>query len=184
MIDPATGWFEIKEIPSKRADYVSNAVELTWLTRYPWPTSIILDRGKEFMAEFITMVRDDYGIKRKPITTRNPQGNSILERIHQTIGNIIRTFHVQETVLDNEDPWSGILAATMFATRATVHTTLNNTPCQLVFGRDAILNISHKADWKIIRDRKQKLINRNNLRENAKRMNHTYNVGDNVLIKN
>ena len=63
MIDPATGWFKIKEIPSKRANYISNTVELTWLTRYPWPTSIILYRGKEFMAEFITMVRDDYGIK-------------------------------------------------------------------------------------------------------------------------
>ena len=95
----------------------------------------------------------------------------------------LRTFHVQETVLDNEDLWSGILAVTMFATHAKIHTTLNNTPCQLVFGRDAMLNISHKADWKIICDRKQKLINRNNLRENAKRMNHTYNVGDNILIK-
>ena len=62
------------------------------------------------------------------------------------IGNIIRTFHVQETVLDSKDPWSKILAATMFATRAPIHTTLNNTLCELVFGRDVILNISRKAD--------------------------------------
>ena len=73
MIDPATGWFEIKEIPSKQADYISNAFKITWSTRYPWPKSIILDIGKEFMVEFTTMLRDDYGIKRKPITTRNPQ---------------------------------------------------------------------------------------------------------------
>ena len=49
IIDPETGWFKIKEIPSKRANYVSNAVKLTWLTRYPWPTSIILDRSREFI---------------------------------------------------------------------------------------------------------------------------------------
>jgi hypothetical protein len=33
-----------------------------------------------------------YGLKLKPITTRNPQANAIIERVHQTIGNIIRTF--------------------------------------------------------------------------------------------
>ena len=76
------------------------------------------------------MVRDDYGIKRKPIPTHNYQGNSILERIHQTIGNIICTFRVQELVLDNEDQWNVILAATLFATQGTIKTTLNNTPCQ------------------------------------------------------
>ena len=52
-----------------------------------------------------------------------------------------------------------------------------------MFGRDAILKISHKADWKIIRDIKQKLINRNKLQENAKCINHTYSISDNVLIK-
>ena len=64
MIDPATGWFEIKEIKTKRADVIANIVETTWLTRYPWPTQIILDRGKEFMAEITAMVLNDYGIKK------------------------------------------------------------------------------------------------------------------------
>ena len=37
MIDPATGWFEIVEIPNKRADYIANVLEYTWLTRaVPW----------------------------------------------------------------------------------------------------------------------------------------------------
>jgi hypothetical protein len=84
-------------------------------------------------------------IKIKPITTRNPQANAIIERVHQMIGNIIRTFDVQN--MDEKDPWSGILAATMFAVRATYHTMLQATPMQLVFGRDAILNIKHITDW-------------------------------------
>lgn len=32
MIDPATGWFEMKTIPDKRADTIANLVEQTWLT--------------------------------------------------------------------------------------------------------------------------------------------------------
>jgi hypothetical protein len=88
MIDPATGWFEMREIPNKEAITIANLVEQTWFTRYPWPSQVIFDRGKEFMGEFAKMVQRDYGIKRKPITTRNPQANSIIERVHQTIGNI------------------------------------------------------------------------------------------------
>ena len=78
------------------------------------------------MAEFSKMVKNDYGIKPKPITTRNPQANIIIERVHQTIENILRTFNVKD--IDDEDPWVGIFAATMFAIRATFHTTLRASP--------------------------------------------------------
>jgi len=40
MINPATGWLEIKDIKTKRADVVSNVIENTWLTRYPRPSVI------------------------------------------------------------------------------------------------------------------------------------------------
>ena len=135
------------------------------------------------MAEFAEMIQKDYGIKRKPITTRNPQANAILERIHQTIGNMIRALQVQEAEVDEEDPWTGILSAIAFATRATIHTTLQATPAQLVFGRDAVFQVKHLANWTYIKERKQRLINANNRKENAKRRPHTYQVNDRVLVK-
>ena len=49
-------------------------------------------------------------------------------------------------VLDDENPWDRILTSTMFALRATVHTTTQHTPAQLVFGRDSILNTRHEAN--------------------------------------
>jgi len=143
-----------------------------------------LDRGKEFMAEVTKMIRNDYGIKKRPITVRNPQANSIVERVHQTISNILRTFKIHDTTVDDEDPWSGLLAATMFATRSTVHTTTQHTPMQLVFGHDAFLNIAHDANWKyIIKERKQRLIKINNKRENRKRIPYQYKIGDWVIVK-
>ena len=87
------------------------------------------------------MIKNDYGIKGKPITVRNPQANAIVERIHQVIGNIIRTFELEENYLDKSNPWKGILSATAFAVRSTYHTTLMKSPGQLVFGRDMIFNI-------------------------------------------
>jgi len=81
MIDPVTGWIEIKEITTKRANVVANVLEMTWLTCYPRQNAITLDRGKEFMAEVTKMIRNDYGMKKCPITVRNPQANSIVERV-------------------------------------------------------------------------------------------------------
>jgi len=74
------------------------------------------------------------------------------------------------------------LNAAAFAIRSTYHTTLKATPGQLVFGRDMIFNIKHTANWRAIADRKQKLIDKNNARENAKRLKHTYHIGDKVLM--
>ena len=71
---------------------------------------------------------------------------------------MIRTFSIGDAYLPEQDPWSGILATTMFAIHATYHTTTQAMPAQLVFGRDAILNTCFIADWKMIRQRKQNLI--------------------------
>jgi len=184
MINPATGWFEIHQYDDKKSIAVANIAEQEWFSRYPWPTQVTYDRGSEFIGkDFQKMIRDDYGVKGKPITVRNPQANAIVERVHQVIGNIIRTFELEGNYLDEDDPWKGILSATMFAVRSTFHTTLQASPGQLVFGRDMIFNIKHTANWEYIKQRKQKIINKNNKNENAKRQPHVYQVGDKVLLK-
>eukprot|EP00957_Ditylum_brightwellii_P091779 6988307-Ditylum_brightwellii.AAC.1 len=80
-------------------------------------------------------------VKKRPIIVRHPQSNSIIERIHQTIGNMIRSFEVHTTDIDEKDPWTGILSAVRFAKRVTVHITIQANPMQLVFGRDTTLNV-------------------------------------------
>jgi hypothetical protein len=132
------------------------------------------------------MIKNDYGIKGKPIIVRNPQTNAIVQRAHQVIGNIIRIFELEleleSNYLDENDPWKGILSATAFAVRSNFHTSLQSTPGQLVFGRDMIFNIQHIANWEFIKQRKQKIINLNNKKENAKRVQHVYQIGDKVLL--
>ena len=104
-----------------------------------------------------------------------------MERIHQVIANMVRTFELEINYLDEEDPWKGILSATAFAVRSTYHTTIKKTPGQLVFGRDMIFNIQHVANWEYIRQNKQKRIEKNNKAVNAKRVAHLYKEGDPIL---
>ena len=108
MIDPATGWFDMAQIPNKTAAEIADITEKTWFTRNPLPQRIVFDRSTKFMGEIAKMCQHDSGLKRKPITTRNLQSNAIIERIHQTIGNIIRTFDVSNIV--NNNPWLVILS--------------------------------------------------------------------------
>ena len=183
MIDPATGWFEIVEIDEKAADEIVNRLEFTWLSRYPWPTEIVMDRGKEFAAEVRETIKHEYGIQRKVITARNPQANSIIERVHQVLHNMIRTLNIKDAEDLGPYGWTGVLSAVRQAMRSTVHTTTRATPTQLVFGRDAILNVSFEANWQYIKERKQKLITQNNKRENLTRIPHQYTLGDQVMVK-
>ena len=48
-------------------------------------------------------------------TKENQQEKLIPERIHQVIANPVRMFDLKNSYLDEDDPWSGILAATVFA---------------------------------------------------------------------
>ena len=78
--------------------------------------------------------------------------------------------------------WDEHLAATAFAIRSTVHTTLGASPAQLVYGRDMILPVQYKADWATITLKKQKRIDESNRRENSKRISIQYKEGDLVLL--
>jgi hypothetical protein len=153
MIDPATGWFEITEIPNHRADYVSNYLEWMWLTRYPWLTKVTLDRGSKFQAELSAMLKNNYGITKKLITTHNPQANSMVEHIHQDTHQLIHTAGISgKTDLNDEFGWTGILSGVRQAVHSTKHTTQQATPALLVFNHDVVLNVAFEVDWQYIKE--------------------------------
>ena len=97
-------------------------------------------RGSEFKAIFDQM-RANYGLKKAQSTPRNP---------HQVLNNCLRAYELEDTELNEKDPWTPFLAAAAFAIRSTYHTVMAATPGQLVFGRDMILPLTFKADWACI----------------------------------
>jgi hypothetical protein len=81
----ATSWPGICEITDKRSQIVMDAFHNNWLCHYPRPIQGNFDNGSEFKSVFKEMC-DSLGIKCRPTTSYNPQGNSIIERIHQVMG--------------------------------------------------------------------------------------------------
>jgi hypothetical protein len=100
--------------------------------------------------------KKECGITKKVITTRNPQANSMAERVHQVTHQLMCTMGIKgKTDLYAVDfGWAGMLSDVRQAVRSTAHTTQQATPAQLVFGHDVILNVIFKADWQNIKEHK------------------------------
>ena len=137
IIDPAMGWFEVTEVPLKdqTSARISRLFDMVWLSRYPRPKKVLYDNGSEFKRNFQPLL-EDFGIKPTCTSVKNPQSNAILERIHQVMGNMLKTKSLVEREFDVVDPWGEILASIAYAIRCSYHSTLQATPGQLVFGRD------------------------------------------------
>ena len=94
----------------------------------------------------------------------------------------MRAFGLGNAVLDESEPLQKFRTDTAYATRSTYLTTQQAAPAQLVYGRDMVLPVDYETNWDEITKRKKKHINENNSRENKKRIDHTYGVGDKELL--
>ena len=157
-----------------------------WLSRYPWPSEIMYDRGRELPVHKFKniLIEYEYGIITKSATAGNPRANSIIKQIHQVLANLVRTFELDKSYVDGDEPWKGIIVAAAFDIRSTFHTTNKKSPDQLAFGRDVIAPIYHVSNWRLVYRRLKKFIDKNTDRENSTRSNNHFVVGDQALIRN
>ena len=82
MADPATGWFEIIELPhGHTGEQVALALDRPWSSRYPRPQICRFDNGREFVSAEFQELLESYGIKPSLTTVKNPKANFV-ERAH------------------------------------------------------------------------------------------------------
>ena len=186
-IDPVTNLSELIRIANKSSAHVAMKFENEWLARYPRPLKCIHDQGPEFMGADFQRILFLNGIKDVATTKKNPQANAVCERMHQTVTNILRPLlhaHFPQTAQAANDIVDTALATASYASRASLHRTLNISPGALVFHRDMLLNIPLLADLALIRNNRQILIDENLRQQNLKRRQFDYQVGQKVLLLN
>ena len=212
MIDPATSWFKIVELPvvkmvttpmdvkgkkgtrthkqtedadayfDKSSAMISTLVNKTWFSRYPRCQYIIYDNGSEFKLNFEALC-DSYGIKRKPTSVKNPQANAILERVHQVLMTMLRTAEIDMANSVAPNDIDEFLTNASWAIRSTYHTVLKASPGAAIFGWDMLFDIPYLADWSKIGDYRQRQTDLNTQRENKARIDFDYKVGGKVLLR-
>ena len=180
VMDVFTSWVEIIPIHTKKTDSIRDLFVQEWLRRYPRPSRVIFDQGGEFDSVSFKGMLGLWYILPVPITVKNPRANSIVERMHRVLGDMLRVQLTKEH--PHDDPVKDLTSAAAYAIRSTVHGTTQFTPGQLVFSKDMILRTTVEANNELIRQRREAAILKNNERENKRRVPYQYRSGDRVLI--
>ena len=186
-IDSIINLPEVIPVDNAKSKIVANAFEDGKLSRYPRPRKCIHDNGNEFLGpEFMEMLAKN-NIQSVPTTIKNPQSNAVVERLHQTLKTTI-AISLRENPPNSFEEVSSLIhrkcASAQFAIRATIHSHNKMSPGEMAFGRHMLYPFSKQIDWQQIMNRKQKIIDVANIKENAKRKYFDYKVGDLILILN
>jgi hypothetical protein len=90
-IETVTNLVKIVRIDSNNSDHIARKFVQCQLTRYPWPQHCIHDPGGELTRVKFQMLIQNCHIRDVCTTAKNSQSNAVCKRMHQTVGNVLRT---------------------------------------------------------------------------------------------
>ena len=183
-IDTTMNLTELIRIDEATSSHVRDKFDQAWLSRYPLPSRCVHDNGPEFTGQEFEARLHHLNIKNVTTTSYNPQANAICERMHQSVGNVLRTLlyaNPPTNLNEARDLIDSALATASHAMRANIHLGLRDSPGALAFGRDMFLPVPLIADWIAIREHRERLIDHNLMRQNKKRRAFDYVQGQQVL---
>ena len=93
------------------------------------PKSVQSDQGSNFMSGIFQKVMHELGIKQYRSSAYHPESQGALERFHQTLKNMIRSY-----CFDTEKDWDEGIHLLLFAVRESVQESLGFSPFELVLG--------------------------------------------------
>ena len=93
------------------------------------PKSVQSDQGSNYMSGVFQQVLHELGIKQYNSSAYHPESQGALERFHQTLKNMIRSY-----CFDTENDWDEGIHLLLFAVRESVQESLGFSPFELVFG--------------------------------------------------
>ena len=93
------------------------------------PKSVQSDQGSNFMSGIFQQVIHELGITQYKSSPYHPESQGALERFHQTLKNMIRSY-----CFDTEKDWDEGIHLLLFAVRESVQESLGFSPFELVFG--------------------------------------------------
>jgi len=184
-IDRASGYPDAISIVRKTSSNVANKFNELWLSRYPRPEVCAHDRGGEFIGPEFQRLLFDAGITSAPSTSRNPQSNAIIERLHLSMGNSLRA-QLQDnitprTLEEAKSMMDLAMAHALYAVRTNISEATGFSPGALAFHRDMISNHPVAFDFDTINTIRQLRVDKDIQRINSKRYDYDYKVGQQVM---
>ncbi|WP_438544757.1 reverse transcriptase domain-containing protein [Clostridium sp.] len=179
VIDRASRWTELGILTKITAEKVVETLKKIWLDKHPKPSTILSDRGKQYTSVHFRTTMKRMNIDHFCTTPYNPTGNSLSERINQTLGFILRN-HNHES----------IHTALKIAKRSlnyTYHRVIGISPYEYLYKHSTLdpLNRNLEIDHKAIYNRMLKHSSTSNKLLNKSRItNYSFKENSKVYVKN
>ena len=127
-MDAATRFPEAIPLRKITSQAITKAL-LKFFTLVGLPRVIQSDQGSNFMSKVFNQVITELGIEHVVSSPYHPESQGALERYHQTLKTMIRTY-----CQDHGKDWDNGIPFLLFATREVVQESLGFSPFELVFG--------------------------------------------------
>lgn len=131
--DYFTRWVEAYPVPDLKTENIILVLE-KFICQHGIPEHLITDRGKSFLAEGIEAVYRKLGIHKQATTSYHPSTDGVVERVNATLINSL--FHM---VNESGSNWDKYLHFAVLAHRTAFHSSIQDIPAHLVYGRDLVL---------------------------------------------
>ena len=116
--------------PIRAANFKNAWAALTkFFCTYGYPKEMQTDRGTAFTSQKFGRKCKEYNIKLSHSSGYHPQSQGCLERFHQTLKTMMRTYCIQY-----ESEWDESVPNLLFAIRDSINDSLGYTPFELVYG--------------------------------------------------
>ena len=136
VIDHLTRFLVVVAISDKPAATIARVLVERVLSVFSAPETLHSDLGNEFENELVKELHSVFGFKRTRTSAYRPQGNSVLERVHSTVHDMLAMY-----VNVKYDNWAELILFIQLAHNTAYNKTLEETPHFLMFGRRAPLPI-------------------------------------------
>ena len=128
---------------------------IKFFTLFGLPQSVQSDQGSNFMSGLSQQVMHELGITQYKSSAYHPESQGALERFHQTLKNMMRSY-----CFEFQRDWDEGVHLLLFAAREAVQESLGFSPFELVFGhrvrgplqllKEKWLNNSDKSDLNLL----------------------------------
>ena len=126
----STRYPEAIALSNIKAKTITSAL-LTIFTKHGIPRVIQSDRGTNFTSNLFSKVMEELGVTQYLSTAYHPESQGALERFHQTLKSLLKTF-----CMEHESDWDEGLDLVLFAIRDSKSESMGFSPFQLLYGRE------------------------------------------------
>ena len=126
-VDCFTRWPEVVPVSDATVETVARAFVSTWISRFGVPSTITMDRGRQFESSLWQRLMQILGSKKIRTIAYHPIANGLVERFHRQLKAALKA---------SVDPtnWVDMLPMVLLGIRTCLKQDLKSSTAEIVYG--------------------------------------------------